>query len=1001
MIHLHVHSDASTNDSVLKAEDAVKWCAAQGYGAISVTDHGTMGGTMEFYKAAKKHGVQPILGQEFYVVDDNTKKEKGYNHITVLAKNNRGWRNMLELQRNGEEGFYFKPRITWDQLKSKSDLIILSGCFDGYASQAFLRNDYEAAKKWAKGMKQAFGPDFFFEAQYHGMKEQEMMVRNFERLSKELGIRICPTNDAHYLTSDEASVRNALFALQGRGHTSGDQMYLKRTEEMPEMLQPYIPTTYDVAFECEVEFEKKLHLPKYPVPNGANKEEFFLDLCAQGMHRIGKFDDPTYQARLALEVNVLLKAGFADYMLVAWDYVKAAKEKGIEVGLGRGSGAGCLVTYLLGITGVDPIKYGLIFERFLSIEQPSLPDLDIDFQKDRREEVIDYVREKYGKDHVVRMGAYGSKNPRGALKLAVQVTEGDDGFKEANRISAMIPYGCDDMEVALAIPEVVEFLERKGILEMFKTFCGLKAAQSIHPAGVIISDVPFYEELPVHLDKNDEWCTDWDMYDLDETGFVKFDFLGLSTLTLMKNTGLDPKIWHDAKDNPVDAKVFGLMRSGRFPEGLFQIEGSEGITKLAKDMHIETIEDVCACVALYRPPVLRAKMDKMFVEHKATGKRVFTGPKIFVQILEPTYGTVVYQEQVMQTCRDVGGFTPGQVDKVKKAIKYKDPSIFLQLLPLFREGAAKLHGLTVEQSDGIFKFMAAFASYGFNKAHSMAYGMLSYQTAYLKTYHPLEFFRALLATKAHEDFGKIANEAKLLGIKILPPSVNESWDHEVVEIADHVKKNGYDDSGKYAGSIRFGWGYLKGVGVATAKKIETEYWENGPFTGRLNFKARMGSKANKKIQEIMEAAGCFDCFPDEERFPYDENDPKFTKEELFGWSDDALPPELAEQIAKGKAFVLGFNEGMVPAYTQGVVIGKVSTKKPFKKETSRGSKYGKIKVMIDGVELWCSAFDDETAFDGYKQNQYIAMMGKITQYGFNVEKHLPWHEYLEKISSRK
>jgi DNA polymerase III subunit alpha len=878
-VHLHVHTEYSLLDGAGRVEKLVERAKELGMSSVAITDHGVMYGVVDFYKKAKSHGIKPIIGCEVYVAprtmkDRDPKHDSSQYHLVLLAKNQEGYNNLIKLVSMGfTEGFYYKPRVDIEVLRQYSEgLVALSACLAGEIPNLLLNGNYEKAKEAALRYRDIFGEEnFYLEVQDHGIQEQSLVNPEIVRLSKETGIPLIASNDVHYVERDDSRAHDVLLCIQ-TGKTvedsvrlkfSGEEFYLKSQEEMYELFK-YIPeaieNTSKVAEMCNMDFVfGQVHLPEYEVPEGYNSNSYIRYLCFEGLNE--KYGELTEEIteRAEYELSVITKMGYADYYLIVWDYVKYAKDNGIMVGPGRGSGAGSLVAYCLGITNIDPLKYNLIFERFLNPERISMPDFDVDFCYERRQEVIDYVIEKYGKGRVAQIITFGTMAARGAIRDVGRAL--NIPYAQVDLIAKKIPFEIGmTIERALEVnPEIKRLYEEdetvKQLIDMSKSVEGMPRHSSTHAAGVVISKKNVTEYVP--LQKNDDVVTtQFTMGTLEELGLLKMDFLGLRTLTVIRDTleiirtkGLEVPDVDNLNYN--DAKVYKMISEGE-TYGIFQLE-SNGMTQFMKELKPSSLEDIIAGVSLYRP----GPMDQIprYVQNKYNPDKVkYLHPKL-EDILQVTYGCVIYQEQVMQVFRELGGYSMGRSDLVRRAMSKKKADVMAKERVNFINGIVEdgkiivpgcvRNGIDAEIASNIFDELAEFAKYGFNKSHAAAYAIIAYQTAWLKCYYPVEFTAALI-TSVMGSSGKVAEyimHSKNLNIEILPPDINESFIKFTVS-----QKN-----------IRFGLAAVKNVGISAIAAIIRGRDEKGNFKSLYDFLNKVDlSFINKRTVESLIKCGAFD-----------------------------------------------------------------------------------------------------------------------------------------------
>ena len=874
--HLHVHSEYSLLDGSAKIDELITRTKEMGMNSIAITDHGVMYGAIDFYKKAKAEGIKPILGCEIYVATTSRfvkerRDDGAYQHLVLLAENMTGYLNLIKLVSIGfTEGFYYKPRIDVDVLRQNSaGLIALSACLGGVIPKAIETHGYEEGKQRALMYNDIFGQNnFYLELQDHGLPEQKAMNQHLIRMAKETNIPLVVTNDIHYIQPSDFKPHEVLLCIQTaktmldetRMRYGSDQFYLKSPQEMYDLF-PYakeaLENTQKIADRCDITIEfNNYKLPKFPLPEGKTTSGYLRELCEEGMKFRYGDDAPNHQTRLDYELGIINGMGFDDYFLVVWDFVKYSHDNGIMVGPGRGSGAGSIMAYSLRITDIDPIPFNLIFERFFNPERISMPDFDIDFCYVRRQEVIDYVVEKYGADHVAQIITFGKMKAKAVTRdvgRALAMAYGD-----VDRIAKMIPGDLGmDLKKALDVnTELKEAYENepetKELIDMSLRLEGLSRHASTHAAGVVISDKPVYEYVP--LNTNDGLVTtQFTMGTVEELGLLKMDFLGLRTLTVIrlaieevrrsKNVEID---LYNCDYN--DAKVYDMISQGK-TSGVFQIEGA-GMTSFMKELQPESIEDLTAGISLYRP----GPMDfiPQYIKGKRDPSKITYMHKSLEPILQATYGCIVYQEQVMQIVRDLAGFSMGRSDLIRRAMGKKQMDVmaqerknFLHGIPDQNVAGCIANGVPEAAGNKIFDAMMAFAAYAFNKSHGAAYSYITYQTAWLRYYYPLEFMAALM-TSVIDNSTKVSEyiyECKKMDIEMLPPDINEGFAVFSVE----------------GDSIRFGLTSIKNVGRSVIESVVAERNKNGKFKGISDFLTRMsGQDINKRCVESLIRAGAFD-----------------------------------------------------------------------------------------------------------------------------------------------
>lgn len=878
--HLHVHTEYSLLDGFSRVKKLIPKVKELGMKSIAITDHGCMFGVIDFYKTCIKENIKPIIGCEVYTAsrtlkDKDPNFDKNQGHLILLAKNNKGYQNLIKLVSKAYvEGFYYKPRVDINELKKYgSDLVCLSACLGGDISQALLQGNYEKAKNKAIEFKNIFGREnFYIEIQNHGSKEQQEVNESLIKIAKEIDVELVATNDVHYVEREDAKIHDILMCIQ-MGKTvndpfrmkfEGDEFYLKSRDEMEKLFPnnlEAIENTLKISNMCNVTFDfDTIHLPKYDVPSGYTAFDYLRKLCFKGLNE--RFENPTneYIERLDYELKVIEKMGYVEYFLITWDFINFAKENDIMVGPGRGSAAGSMVSYTLKITDIDPIKYSLIFERFLNDERISMPDIDIDFCYERREEVIDYVKRKYGKDHVAQIITFGTMGAKAAIRDVGRVL--DIGYNKVDKIAKEIPFALG-MTIDKALDTNKELksmyekdLETKEIIDISKQIEGMLRHASTHAAGVVISKNRIDEYVPLYR-QQEAITTQFTMTTLEELGLLKMDFLGLRTLTVIRDAldlvykNHNIKIDFSKMDFD-DEKVYELLSSGN-TLGVFQLE-SAGMRVFLKQLKPDNFEDIVAGISLYRP----GPMDSIptYVNNKNNPQDVNYIDDKLKPILDVTYGCLVYQEQVMQVVRDLGGYTYGQSDIVRRAMGKKKMDVMEKERKKFVYGEEDengniiisgciRNGVTEEVANKIFDDMIDFAKYAFNKSHAAAYGVLSYQTAYLKAHYPVEFMAALL-TSVMGNTSKVVEyikECNSLGIEVLKPDINKSYSKFSVE------KN----------NIRFGLTAIKNLGVNVIESIVCDREENGEFKDIIDLAKRINSSdLNKKGIESLIKCGAFD-----------------------------------------------------------------------------------------------------------------------------------------------
>ena len=879
-VHLHVHSEFSLLDGANRIKDLPVRAKELGMDAMAITDHGVMFGAIDFYKACKANGIKPIIGCEVYVAprrmaDRDPSIDNRYNHLILLAKDNNGYKNLAKLVSLGfTDGFYYKPRIDKEVLeKYHEGLICSSACLAGEVASEIVKGDMEAAKKSALWFKSVFGEDYYLEIQNNGIKEQVLVNQKLIQLSRELDIPLLATNDSHYLKKEDAYNHEVLLCIQtgkrmsdeDRMRFETDELYIKSPEEMMDYFKAVpdaIENTVKVAEKCNVEFEfGHTILPNYDVPEEfATHYDYLKKLTDDGIrNRYGENPSKDIIERKEYELGVIKKMGYVDYFLIVWDYVHYAKSHGIPVGPGRGSGAGSIVAYAIEITDIDPIKYGLIFERFLNPERISMPDFDIDFDYEKRQDVIDYVARKYGHDHVSQIITFGTMAAKMVIRDVARVL--DYPYAEADKLAKMIPN-----EIHITISKAMEINkelkdlydtnpEVKKLLDIAMALEGMPRQASTHACGIIIAREPVVNYVPLYA-RDGVISTQYIMTTLEELGLLKMDFLGLRTLTVIrdakelikKNRGIDVEFDKDM----ADPKVYKLWQDGD-SVGIFQFE-SQGMTNFMKELKPDCLEDIIAGVSLYRPGPMD-QIPRYIANKKDPEHAVYTHPAL-KPILKVTYGCMVYQEQVMQIVRDLAGYSLGRADLVRRAMGKKKLDVMAKERENFVHGkldengnveipGCVRNGIDEASANKIFDEMSEFAKYAFNKSHAACYAVVAYQTAYLKAYYPAEFMAAMLNSFLG-NLDKIPiyiNECKKSNIAILKPDINKSY----------TKFTATDNS------VRFGLGSIKNVGLAAVDAIVKERENGGEFKDFTDFAERIyGEAVNKKCIESLIRAGAFD-----------------------------------------------------------------------------------------------------------------------------------------------
>ena len=876
--HLHVHTEYSLLDGSNKIKEYVEKIKALGMTAGAITDHGVMYGVIDFYKAAREAGINPVLGCEVYVAPGSrldremVHGEDRYYHLVLLAENNTGYSNLMKIVSKGfVEGYYYKPRVDMEVLeKYHEGIIALSACLAGEVQRNLVRGMYEEAKEVAYRYERCFGKgNFFLELQDHGIPEQKLVNQQLLRMSQETGIELVATNDVHYTNAEDAEPHDILLCLQtgkkladeDRMRYEGGQYYVKSEEEMKSLF-PYalqaLENTQKIADRCHVEIEfGHTKVPHFEVPEGYDSWTYLNKLCHEGLDKRYGADAPKYLQKLDDELAVIKNMGYVDYFLIVWDFIHYAREHDIMVGPGRGSAAGSLVSYTTGITDIDPVRYNLIFERFLNPERVSMPDIDVDFCFERRQEVIDYVVEKYGKDCVTQIVTFGTLAARGVIRDVGRVM--DLPYNFVDTIAKAIPneLGITIDKALMMNPELRGMYESdesvKKLIDMSRRLEGLPRHTSMHAAGVVISQKPMDEYVPLSRASDGTITTQFTMTTIEELGLLKMDFLGLRTLTVIQNAvrlaekSSGKKIDMNAIDY-TDKKVLDSLGTGK-TDGVFQLE-SAGMKNFMKELKPQSLEDVIAGISLYRP----GPMDFIpaYIKGKDHPESITYDCPELEPILAPTYGCIVYQEQVMQIVRDLAGYTWGRSDLVRRAMSKKKGKVMEQERKNFVYGNPEenvpgciARGIDEKVANKIYDNMIDFAKYAFNKSHAAAYAVVAYQTAYLKYYYPVEFMAALM-TSVLDNTSKVSEyiyTCRQMGIAILPPDINEG-------------EGGFSVSGQ---AIRYGLSAIKSIGRPVIDAIVEERKIRGPFTTLKDFITRLsGREVNKRTIENFIKAGALD-----------------------------------------------------------------------------------------------------------------------------------------------
>ncbi len=873
-VHLHCHTEYSLLDGAIRISELCSKAVEFGMDTVSITDHGSMFGCLEFYLTAKKYGLKPIIGCEVYVTENRKKKEDGSHryHLVLLAKDSTGYHNLIKLVSLGYlEGFYYKPRIDFELLEKYSDgLIALSACLKGEVPQVLMNSGFDEAILVANKYASLFPGRFYLELMANGLEEQKILNEKLIELSKATSLPLVATNDCHYLTREDAHAHDILLCIQTnscvndkkRMRFDSTELYFKSPHEMendfahiPEALE----NSVKIAGECNVEIEMgKPHFPLYVPESGRSLDEEFKVLAREGLKERLKslkypVDEKAYFDRLEKEIDVICKKGFPGYFLIVADFIAWARSQGIPVGPGRGSAAGSLVAYALRITNLDPLKYNLLFERFLNVERESLPDIDVDFCYNRREEVIKYVTEKYGKENVAQITTFGTMKAKAVVRDVGRAL--GISYQEADKIAKLIP---NDFKITIEKalerePELKKKAEEdprvKELIEISKRLEGLCRHASTHAAGIVISDKPMMEYLPLYVGKKGEVVTQYDMKMVEKVGLIKFDFLGLKTLTVLsdairlvkENRGEEVVLEDICLD---DKKTFELLCKGE-TDGVFQLESS-GMRDVLVRLKPSCFEDIIALLALYRPGPLDSGMVDDFIERKHGRIEVkYPHPRL-EPILKETYGVILYQEQVMRIASELANYSLGDGDILRRAMGKKIKEVMAEQRIKFLKGARQ-NGVDEKTANYIFDLMEKFAGYGFNKSHSAAYALVSYQTAYMKAHYPVEFMAALLTSEVNNPDKIIShiNACRDMGISVLRPDINKSFEYFSVQ----------------GDSILFGMCAIKNVGISAVREIIKEREKNGPYKSLMDFCKRVSSrKITKRVLEYLIKSGALDTF---------------------------------------------------------------------------------------------------------------------------------------------
>lgn len=973
-IPLHLHTEYSLLDGAIRIKELVQQAVSYRMPAVAVTDHGNLFGAVEFYRIAVKAGIRPIIGCEVYVASGNRSEKRITSnvdetsfHLVVLARDNKGYKNLVSLVTKAyTEGFYYKPRIDMELLKQHNEgLIGLSACLKGEVPYYLQRGMTEKAREKALEYKDIFGAEnFYIEIQDNGIPEQVDVNKKLIELARELSIGIVATNDCHYMKKEDAKAHDILLCIQtgttvkekNRLHFNSDSFYFKSPEEMKNAFKDIpeaVLNTRAIAERCNLEFKLGLNLlPVYKLENKQRPYELLEKLAFDGLlHKFGPEPKENYKERLRKELEIIQKVRYSSYFLIVWDFISHARQKGIPVGPGRGSAAGSLVSYCLSITDIDPVKYNLLFERFLNPERVSMPDIDVDFCKDRRTEIISYVTEKYGNDHVAQIITFGTMAARAAIRDVGRAL--DFPYAEVDKIAKLVPNtpNIKIEETLKAEPQLRALYDNnpriKELIDVAVRLEGLSRHASTHAAGVVISPEPLTTFMPLYKNPVDGTITtQFDMNAIEKIGLLKFDFLGLKTLTVIdkalkyiKENGKDFSLKEISFE---DKKTYELLSSGH-TTGIFQLE-SPGMRDLLVKMTPNRFEDLIAIVALYRPGPIGSGMIDDFIKRKKGLIPVKYELPQLKDILSETHGIILYQEQVMRIANTLANFTMGQADILRKAMGKKKPAEMEKLKESFIQGA-KANGVSEKKATRLFDLIAFFAEYGFNKSHSAAYAHIAYQTAYLKAHYPVEFMAATLSADMDntDKIVKSINECRDMGISILPPDINQSGQEFKV----------------IGNSIRFGLEAVKGVGAAAIESIIEARNEEGPFASLINFLHRVDSrKVNKKVIESLIKAGAFDSLGIsrtgaimlmEKTLNGNSRAIALGQQSIFGSTSEdtnASDQELDEfEILKHEKEALGFYITGHPLTKYGKKLEKINAKKTSELENINDGE----EVLIGGI----------------------------------------------------
>src|SRR5438034_527537 len=988
-VHLHLHTEYSLLDGAIRMKELMKQAAEFKMPAVAITDHGNLFGAIEFYQEATRAGIKPIIGCEAYIApgshkDRPTSRRDAAYHFTLLAENETGYRNLVKLLTTAHlDGFHYAPRIDKEMLAERSaGLIGLSGCLAGEVNSAIQADNIEKAKQSAAEYRDILGAEnFFIELHDHGIEEQRKCNSALPKIARDLGIGLVAANDVHFLRRSDHQAHDVMLCI-GTGKMVQDEtrmryvpeLYFKSPDEMREVFRDFpqaIQNTLEIGERCHLDLEfGRSKYPEYPAPAGKTRENYLRELCYDGLRqRYGKRagSDPELIRRLDYELGVLEKTGFVSYLLIVWDFIHFAKERGIPVGPGRGSAAGSIVTFVLGITDIDPLQYGLIFERFLNPDRVSPPDIDVDFCEARRGEVLEYVRQKYGERRVAQIITFGKLKAKSVVRDVGRVLGWS--YRDADRIAKMIP---NELNITLdaAVGKNAELKRAvatesatRQLFEHAKVLEGLSRNAGVHAAGVVIADRDLSDYIPLcHDVKGNDVISQYAMGPLNDLGLLKMDFLGLKTLTVIEDTltlirKRDPNF--SLKDIPLnDAAAFALYNRGE-TIGLFQME-SGGMTSLSKQFDVKKLDDIIALIALYRPGPME------LIPEYVKAKKGITPIKYLHPSLEgicaDTYGVMIYQEQVMAAASKLAGYSLAQADLLRRAMGKKDKEKTAKERKNFIEGCARTNKITEKKANAMFDLLEKFAGYGFNKSHSAAYGVISYQTAYLKAHYPVEFMAGLLSNEINntEKISVFVGECRRMGISILPPDINWSGLKFTPEstVAAAYDRRSQDDGAHRAplqhNAIRYGLAAIKHVGTGAMEAAIRERERGGDFSSLEDFCSRLDSRiANRKMLESLVKAGAFDFLGRE-------------RAELFARIDEALTASAAAYRDRAAGQVSLFDETTAPTTSRKRVI-------------TRWSEHEKLSYEKELLGFYVSGHPLDAYIDLFAAGKYrsIASLGEL------------------------